>query len=57
MGTILKHFEDVLEECIIAIQERGEAVDDCLARYQEQITIDELFFGEYICYKSGPSMS
>ena len=31
--------------------------DDCLARYQEQITIDELFFGEDICYKSGPFMS
>ena len=33
MGTILKHFEDVLEECITAIQERGEAVGECLARY------------------------
>jgi uroporphyrinogen-III decarboxylase len=31
--------------------------DHCLARYQEHITIDELFFGEDICYKSGSFIS
>ena len=59
VGTIgvlyaLYDMPDVIHEIM---QHWLAMTDAALAAYQAYITIDELFFGEDICYKTGPFMS
>ena len=55
IGTlkILYAFYDMPDLIHDVMQTWVQVTDDCLAHYQQYITIDELFFGEDICYKSG----
>jgi uroporphyrinogen-III decarboxylase len=56
LGTLYAVYDmpDVIHE----IMQAWLAVTDAaLARYQERLRLDELFFGEDICYKTGPVMS
>jgi len=45
---------DLVHECLQAWLELGDAVT---ARHQQHVTFDQIFFGEDICYKSGPLIS
>ncbi len=45
---------DVIHDCMKAWLELAEVV---ITKHQEHITIDELFFGEDICYNHGPLIS
>jgi len=56
------------EDLLIAFVDQPELIHDCMrawfeladavtARHQEYVTIDELFFGEDICYNHGPLIS
>lgn len=59
IGTlkILYAFYD-MPDVVHDIMQTWVRVLDCwLARYQEHITIDELMFGEDICYNAGPFLS
>jgi len=59
IGTlkILYAFYDMPDVIHDIMQTWVRVVDYCLARYQEHLTIDELFFGEDICYNAGPFLS
>jgi len=45
---------DVIHDCMCVWFELADAV---IARHQQYVTIDELFFGEDICYNHGPLIS
>ena len=45
---------DVIHDCMRRWLELADAV---IARHQEHVTFDELFFGEDICYNHGPLVS
>ncbi|MCX7934183.1 MAG: hypothetical protein N3A66_02865 [Planctomycetota bacterium] len=45
---------DVIHACMRAWFELADAV---IARHQQHVTIDEIFFGEDICYNHGPLIS
>jgi len=45
---------DVIHDCMRTWLELADAV---IARHQEHVTFDELFFGEDICYNNGPLIS
>jgi uroporphyrinogen decarboxylase len=45
---------DLIHDCMKTWLALADAV---IARHQQELTIDELFFGEDICYKSGPLIS
>ena len=45
---------DVIHDCMRFWFELADAV---IARHQEHVTIDEMFFGEDICYNHGPLIS
>ncbi len=56
------------EELLYAFYDQPELIHDCMqtwlrladavsARHQEYVTVDELFFGEDICYNHGPLIS
>jgi uroporphyrinogen-III decarboxylase len=59
IGTlkILYAFYDMPDVIHEMMQAWVRVTDDTLARYQEHLTIDELFLGEDICYKTGSFIS
>ncbi len=45
---------DLVHDCMKAWYELAEAVT---TKHQQYVTIDQVFFGEDICYKNGPLIS
>jgi uroporphyrinogen decarboxylase len=56
-GDVLYKFYDEPELIHDCMQTWFRLADAVVARHQEHVTIDELFFGEDICYNHGPLIS
>jgi uroporphyrinogen decarboxylase len=56
-GELLYMFHDQPELIRQCMQAWLALADGVIARHQEHVTIDELFFGEDICYNHGPLIS